>query len=169
MEEEKRKAYSEVVEILKLIDDEQRIEKIPFEVIELIKRNSDPLYKPSIDKNKPIEEQGLRNETYSILGWIANKYWNEDIVIESKDKENIQTEETPQEKDVKTINETINKIEERAAVYNDLEPKILEYCTEQDNLPILRSNIKWYNKIKDKVIRLLKTLFKTKDTKNQAN
>lgn len=169
MEEEKRKAYSEVVEILKLIDDEQRIEKIPFEVIELIKRNSDPLYKPSIDKNKPIEEQGLRNETYSILGWIANKYWNEDIVIESKDKENIQTEETPQEKDVKTINETINKIEERAAVYNDLEPKILEYCTEQDNLPILRSNIKWYNKIKDKVIRLLKILFKTKDTKNQAN
>ena len=169
MEEEKRKAYSEVVEILKLIDDEQRIEKIPFEVIELIKRNSDPLYKPSIDKNKPIEEQGLRNETYSILGWIANKYWNEDIVIESKDKENIQTEETPQEKDVKTINETINKIEERAAVYNDLEPKILEYCTEQDNLPILRSNIKWYNKLKDKVIRLLKMLFKSKEVNNQTN
>ena len=106
---------------------------------------------------------------YWYLNLIIVKYWNEDIVIESKDKENIQTEETPQEKDVKTINETINKIEERAAVYNDLEPKILEYCTEQDNLPILRSNIKWYNKIKDKVIRLLKTLFKTKDTKNQAN
>lgn len=169
MEEEKRKAYSEVVEILKLIDDEQKIEKIPFEVVELIKRNSDPLYKPCIDKNKPIEEQGLRNETYSILGWIAKKYWNEEIVIESKEKEISETEKTQQEKDIKTLNETINKIEERAAVYNDLEPKILEYCTEQENLPILRSSIKWYNKIKDKVIRLLKILFKTKDTKNQAN
>ena len=50
MEEEKRKAYSEVVEILKLIEDENRIEKIPFEVIELIKKNSDPEYKPIIDK-----------------------------------------------------------------------------------------------------------------------
>lgn len=167
MEEEKRKAYSEVVEILKLIDDEQRIEKIPFEVVELIKRNSDPLYKPCIDKNKPIEEQGLRNETYSILGWIANKYWNEDIVIEPK-LEVSKTEDTQQE-EKKTISETINNIEERAAVYNDLEPKILEYCTEQDNLPILRSNIKWYNKLKDKVIRLLKMLFKSKEVNNQTN
>ena len=39
MEEEKRKAYSEVVEILKLIEDEKALEAIPFEVIELIKKN----------------------------------------------------------------------------------------------------------------------------------
>lgn len=166
MEEEKRKAYSEVVEILKLIDDEQRIEKIPFEVIELIKRNSDPLYKPNIDKDKPIEEQGLRNDTYSILGWIANKYWNEDIVIESNNEKEIgEIEETQKEEDTKTINE----IEERAAVYNDLEPKILEYCTEQDNLPILRSDVKWYIRLKDRVIRLLKIIFKAKDVKKQTN
>lgn len=167
MEEEKRKAYSEVVEILKLIDDEQRIEKIPFEVIELIKRNSDPQYKPTIDKDKPIENQNLRDETYSILGWIANKYWNEDIIIEPKSE--IIDENKDEQLETKTVKETVNNIEERAAVYNDLEPRIIEYCTQMDNLPILRSDIKWYNKIKDKVIKLLKIIFRVKDTKKQNN
>ena len=167
MEEEKRKAYSEVVEILKLIDDEQRIEKIPFEVIELIKRNSDPQYKPTINKDRPIEDQNLRNETYSILGWIANKYWNEDIIIEPKNE--ITNEIKYEQQETKTINETINNIEERAAVYNDLNPKIIEYCTEQDKLPILRSDIKWYSRIKEKVIKLLKILFRVKDAKKQSN
>ena len=167
MEEEKRKAYSEVVEILKLIDDEQRIEEIPFEVIELIKRNSDPQYKPTINKDRPIEDQNLRNETYSILGWIANKYWNEDIIIEPKNE--ITNEIKYEQQETKTINETINNIEERAAVYNDLDPKIIEYCTEQDKLPILRSDIKWYSRIKEKVIKLLKILFRVKDAKKQSN
>ena len=86
MEEEKKKAYSEVVEILKLIDDEERLEKIPFEVIELIKRNSDPTYKPTISKEKPLEEQNLMDETYAILGWIANKYWEENLYETSKEE-----------------------------------------------------------------------------------
>ena len=83
MEEEKKKAYSEVVEILKLIDNEEKIEKIPFEVIQLIKNNSDPSYKPTIDKDKPLEEQNLKDETYSIIAWIANKYWNENIDMDT--------------------------------------------------------------------------------------
>ena len=167
MEEEKRKAYSEVVEILKLIDDERRIEKIPFEVIELIKRNSDPEYRPSIDKEKPLEDQELRNETYSIIGWIASKYWNEEIIehnVEDKTSEsNIQRE------DSKTAKETINNIEERAAVYNDIEPIIMENCTDKDNLPVLKSSIKWYVKIKEKVIKLLKVLFGKKNIREQNN
>ena len=167
MEEEKRKAYSEVVEILKLIDDERRIEKIPFEVIELIKRNSDPEYRPSIDKEKPLEDQELRNETYSIIGWIASKYWNEEIIehnVEDKTSEsNIQRE------DSKTAKETINNIEERAAVYNDIEPIIMENCTDKDNLPVLKSSIKWYIKIKEKVIKLLKVLFGKKNIREQNN
>lgn len=167
MEEEKRKAYSEVVEILKLIDDEHRIEKIPFEVVELIKRNSDPLYKPNIEKDKPIEEQGLRNETYSILAWLAKKYWNEDFEVEIKDLTDIKKEEIKE--NTKTISETVNNIEQRAAVYNDLEPKIIEYCTEQEKLPILISDIKWYNIIKQKVINLLKMLFRSKKDYKQTN
>ena len=167
MEEEKRKAYSEVVEILKLIDDEKRIEKIPFEVIELIKRNSDPEYKPSIDKEKPLEDQELRKETYSIIGWIANKYWDEEI-IEHSIEENI-SESDIQKEEFKTAKETINNIEERAAVYNDIEPIIIENCTDKDKLQVLKSDIKWYVKIKEKVIKLLKVLFGKKNIREQNN
>ena len=167
MEEEKRKAYSEVVEILKLIDDEKRIEKIPFEVIELIKRNSDPEYRPSIDKEKPLEDQNLKKETYSIIGWIASKYWNEEI-IEHNIEENI-SESNIQKEESKTAKETINNIEERAAVYNDIEPIIIENCTDKDNLPVLKSSIKWYVKIKEKVIKLLKVLFGKKNIREQNN
>ena len=167
MEEEKRKAYSEVVEILKLIDDEKRIEKIPFEVIELIKRNSDPEYRPRIDKEKPLEDQNLKKETYSIIGWIASKYWNEEI-IEHNIEENI-SESNIQNEESKTAKETINNIEERAAVYNDIEPIIIENCTDKDNFPVLKSSIKWYVKIKEKVIKLLKVLFGKKNIREQNN
>ncbi len=167
MEEEKRKAYSEVVEILKLIDDEKRIEKIPFEVIELIKRNSDPEYKPIIDKEKPLEDQNLRKETYSIIGWIASKYWNENI-IEQNVEDDI-CESNIQKEDSKTVKETINNIEERAAVYNDIEPIIIENCTNKYNLPVLKSNIKWYVRIKEQVIKLLKVLFGKKSIREQNN
>ena len=87
MDEEKRKAYSEVVEILKQINNEEMMEKIPFEVIELIKSNSDPTYKPEIRKDIPLENQNLKNETYSIMAWIANKYWGENIEVAGNNQE----------------------------------------------------------------------------------
>ena len=168
MEEEKRKAYSEVVEILKLIDDEKRIEKIPFEVIELIKNNADPQYKPNINKDKPIDEQNLRNETFSILGWIANKYWDEDIIIEQKQQKDDKVEDIEKE-ERKSLSEEINNLDEKAAVYNDLDPKVIEYCTEQNKLPILKSDLKWYKRVKEQIIRLFKIIFRIKENKKENN
>ena len=72
-------AYSEVIEVLKLIENDDKLEKLPMEFVELIKNKSNPKYKPQISKEIPIEEQNLREETYSILAWIAKKYWNEKI------------------------------------------------------------------------------------------
>lgn len=146
MEEEKRKAYSEVVEILKLIEDEEKLAKIPFEVIELIKKNADPAYSPKISKEIPIEEQGLRTQTYSILAWIASKYWGENLMQEQNIEQKGESQKEEIEKtDIKDI-----------VVYNDIEPEILE----KTKLPILVSHLKWYEKIKIKVIKLLKLLFK---------
>lgn len=167
MEEEKKKAYSEVVEILKLIEDEKKIEKIPFEVIELIKNNSDSNYKPTIDKEKPLEEQELKDETYSILAWIANKYWNEDINIEPIEKEreadftltnNIEITEQ-----IKKHNTTKNLLP-KASVYNDMEPKLLAKCDELGSVPVLIKENTWFAVIKEKVIKLLKILFRVKKT-----
>jgi len=202
MEEEKKKAYSEVVEILKLIDNEEKIEKIPFEVIQLIKNNSDPSYKPTIDKDKPLEEQNLKDETYSIIAWIANKYWNENITIEQNNSETIQTGDTlnvNEQTEVKTaryegdqneteeaeyetvqteteriVNSNINNITEtklshKASVYNDLEREILERCDQLEQLPILKSDLKWFNRIKQQVLRLLKILFRVKSAEKEMN
>ena len=202
MEEEKKKAYSEVVEILKLIDNEEKIEKIPFEVIQLIKNNSDPSYKPTIDKDKPLEEQNLKDETYSIIAWIANKYWNENITIEQNNSETIQTGDTlnvNEQTEVKTaryegdqteteeaeyetvqteteriVNSNINNITEtklspKASVYNDLEREILERCDQLEQLPILKSDLKWFSRIKQHVLKLLKILFKVKNAEKEIN
>ena len=148
MEEEKKKAYSEVVEVLKLIEDEEKMEKIPFEVIQLIKTNSDPMYKPEIKKEIPLEEQNLRDETYRILGWIANKYWDADNIIEK-------TENHEEVEDTQKIENT----DEEVSVYNDIEPE----CLEKTNLPILASEISLFERIKIKVIQLFRMIFKIKD------
>lgn len=155
MEEEKRKAYSEVVEILKLIENEEKIEKIPFEVIELIKRNSDPEYRPNISKEIPIENQNLMEDTYSILAWIANKYWGENIETISLDN----VEES--DDNISAINESQEDINEakEVVVYNDIEPETID--ANPNNLPVLVENISWYEKIKMKVIKLLKMIFRT--------
>ena len=170
MEEEKRKAYSEVVGILKLIEDEKALEAIPFEVIELIKKNADPTYKPNISKEIPIEEQNLRNETYSIMGWIANKYWGQEIGNENVE-ETPKSEEKAQEENIEHVQETIQndteqienieksqtKEDEDGYVYTDIEPE----CLEASNLPMLL-DIKWYQRLKNQVIKLIKKLFRIK-------
>ena len=177
MEEEKRKAYSEVVEILKLIEDEKALEAIPFEVIELIKKNADPTYRPNISKEIPIEEQNLKNETYSIMGWIANKYWgqeigNENVEESQKVEDNSQVEhiEAVKENAQDSIQEKTNNTEQientekvnmkedkEVSVYNDIEPE----CLEGSNLPML-VDIKWYQRLKNQVIKIIRKLFRIK-------
>ena len=127
MEENKKKAYSEIVEILKLIEDEEKLSKIPFEVIQMFKNNSDPEYKPSISMEIPLEEQNLMNETYSILGFIATKYWGG------------------------TLEEEASEI---------IEEK--EDVQEENKLPVLVEDTKWYEKIKNKIIAFLNKIFSKK-------
>lgn len=142
MDKDKQRAYSEIVEILKLIEDEEKIEKIPFEVIEMIKNNSDPEYKPEISKEKPLEEQNLSQTTFGILNWIASKYWEEDIIKINKDSED----------NIHTI------------IYNDLEPELLEKVENiKDNskLPLNINGLNLYEKIIIKIAYFLKKIFKT--------
>lgn len=71
--------YSEVIAVLKIMDDDEKLEKLPMEFVELLKNKSNPGYEPKISKDKPIEEQNLKNETYGLIAWIAQKYWHEKI------------------------------------------------------------------------------------------
>lgn len=154
MEEEKRKAYSEVVEVLKLIDDEKKLETIPFEVVQLIKGNADPTYKPEISKEIPLEEQNLMDETYRIIAWIASKYWGENIeeITEEKQEDNNNLSQN-----ISETNTSENVAEEQEKL------NIIENNKEENILPILVNEMKWYEKIKIKVIKFLKKIFGKKE------
>ena len=157
MEENKRKAYSEIVEILKLIEDEEKLSKIPFEVIQMFKNNSDPEYKPKISMEIPLEEQNLMNETYSILGFIATKYWTD--TIEQGVSANIEVQEEEVEKVEEVTEELVEKIQEFKEE-NDVSEIIAE-----SNLPVLVEDVKWFKKIKDKIIAFLNKIFSKKKDK----
>ena len=157
MEENKRKAYSEIVEILKLIEDEEKLSKIPFEVIQMFKNNSDPEYKPTISMEIPLEEQNLMNETYSILGFIATKYWTDTI-------EEVSVETEIQQEKVQEVNEELVEKIEEFKEENDVSEIIEEKqeAQEENNLPVLVEDIKWYKKIKEKIIAFLNRIFSRK-------
>lgn len=160
MEEETKKAYSEVIEVLKLIDEDDKFEKLPFEFVQLLKRNADPTYKPYITKEIPLEEQNLKNETYKILAWIADKYWGKTIYEEIKEDDEINDnieELTTENEEIEEIEKEKDK-ENEVYVYTDIEEESLE----GQNLPFVIDNLKWYEKIKIKVINLFKSIFKIK-------
>lgn len=78
--EDRSDVYTEVVEYLKTIDDDEKLEKLPMEFVELLKKKSNPNYKPKISKDIPLEEQNLKEETYSLIAWISKKYWDEVVL-----------------------------------------------------------------------------------------
>lgn len=76
MEENSQRAYSEVHEILNLLE-EDFYNKIPEKILKFFKEERDLEYTPIIDINKPLEEQGLLNRTIAILSILNINYWCE--------------------------------------------------------------------------------------------
>ncbi len=74
LDTEIKKAYSEVYEILKLVDKEY-FDKIPKKFVEFLEREKDNNYIPNINENIPLEEQKLLNDTINILAMIKLDYW----------------------------------------------------------------------------------------------
>lgn len=52
--------------------------------------------------------------------------------------------------------------DKRAGVYNDIEPSVLyaEVPTNSEELPVSLSNLNWYGKIKNGVVKLFKIIFR---------
>ena len=151
MEKDNRDAYSEVIGILKLIDDEKLLEALPMEMLEVIKSKADPEYKPQISSEILLDEQNLQPETLPILSWIAMKYWN--IDGEHKD---IQQEENKMQIEKEENKVQIEK-QENLNNLKDEESKIKEINTV---LPIAHDQLKWYEKIKIKILEFINKLFK---------
>ena len=90
-------------------------------MLELLKSKANPEYKPKISKDIPLDEQNLQPETFAILNWIIQKYWNDE-------QEQEQNEQIDREVSAK--------------------------------LPVLLDNLKWYEKIKIRIIELFSKIFK---------
>lgn len=145
MEKDNRNAYSEVIEILKLLDDEKKLEALPIEMLEVLKSKANPEYKPQISSEIPLEEQNLQPETFSILSWIAMKYWNEEIDGETEIQENLQNEQKIEIEDNENKNE---------------EDEVLKEEQTSSILPVLHKDLKWYERIKAKIIEFFNKIFK---------
>lgn len=74
MEENSSLAYSEVYEILKLIEDEY-VNRIPKKIMDFFEEERDKEYNPIIDVNIPLDEQNLKRETMVLLAILNYNYW----------------------------------------------------------------------------------------------
>jgi len=74
MDKSSNKAYSEVCEILDILEDEA-ISKVPKKIIDFFNEEKDKDYKPKIDLSKPLEEQGLMRDTIVLLAILNLNYW----------------------------------------------------------------------------------------------
>ena len=146
MEKDNKNAYSEVIEILKFLDDEKKLEALPIEMLEVLKSKANPEYKPQISKDIPLEEQNLQPETLQILAWIASKYWVDEV----------NTSESQNLNDIEEKEDETNNIE---AVESEEE---LEEKKENSNLPIIHKDLKWYEKIKEKILEFFDKIFNRK-------
>lgn len=70
-------AYSEVLEILKYISEED-YDKIPQNKIELFKTNSNKYYKFIYNPEKTLDEQNVSKRAKAIIGVLFRDYWATD-------------------------------------------------------------------------------------------
>ena len=72
-----RQAYSEIDEFLRLLSEEQR-NKIPQKLREFFKEEKDQEYFKNIDRDIPIKDQNLKEETLGIIALLNLQYWCKD-------------------------------------------------------------------------------------------
>ena len=157
--EDNKNAYSEVIEILKLVDDEKKLEALPMEMLELIKSKVNPEYKPIINKDIPLDEQNLQPETFALLNWITQKYWNENL--KQEDYESIKATDPIEEK---TIENTLTDVDVDSTDIIQNTEEIENTENRATILPVLLNNLKWYEKIKIKIIELFNKIFKKRNS-----
>lgn len=96
MEDNYKKAYKEVVEILKFVSKEN-VDKISKEMLDMFEEEQDKEYNFKVDTTKSFEEQELLEETKAIFSNIFRDYWANDyqrkVIIEKENMDRIKLEE----------------------------------------------------------------------------
>ncbi len=129
-------ACEEIWEIIEQLGEEDR-NKIPKEIIETIDRNRDKYYNANIDLDIPLEEQKISEKAVDLLCYINLEYLS-----------------TPEEKEelIKIYSENERRLSEELDVYKIFEKR----KNKIENLPVEIKPKKWYERIFEKLKRLLK-------------
>lgn len=141
LDTEIKKAYSEVYEILKMVDKEY-FDKIPKKFVEFLEREKDNNYIPNINENISLEEQKLLNDTINILAMIKLDYW---CSSEEEKSELLKLLNENEKKHRENINEKYNP------------ENIFEKTTNRENKDLVEvKEKKWYEKFWDMFRNILK-------------
>lgn len=141
------KAYKETYEILKYLPKEDQ-EKIPREMINMLKINMDKEYEYSLDKSKPFEEQKMLKETREILAIFYKDYWatpERKKIIQEKISNDIRKAEELKKEKYNPNNIFQNRREIKRKEDDD---RVSQSITESNN--------KWYIKL----VNFIKNIFK---------
>lgn len=146
-----RQAYSEVTEIINLLDEDDR-KKIPLNLRKYFENERDKKYYKKINLSLSMKEQGLKRETIAIIAMLNLNYICRDISEKEKlqkkynDNEEKYQDELSRKYNVNSIFKN-NNIEEynNENLYNNIEEKSLIIKKE---------------KLLSKVIRFFKKIFK---------
>lgn len=141
------KAYTEVLEILKYLPQEE-LEKIPQEKIEFYERNCDKQYKFEFDISKPIDEQQTLRETNAVIVLLFRDYFATELQKEKLEKILLQNEE----KQDKEFREKYNPDE---IFKKSVEDNVEKQTETMDLVEIKRDNI--IKEIFKKIINFIKT------------
>lgn len=141
LDTEIKKAYSEVYEILKMVDKEY-FDRIPKKFVEFLEREKDNNYIPNINENIPLEEQKLLNDTINILAMIKLDYW---CSSEEEKSELLKLLNENEKKHRENINEKYNP------------ENIFEKTTNRENKDLVEvKKKKWRKKFWDMFRNILK-------------
>ena len=135
-------AYTEVIEILKYVPDED-VQKIPEEKLEFYKNNMNKEYQYSLDMTKEFEEQEMSEITKAILANIFRDYW-----ATPYQKERIEAKERY---DLEKIEEEKREKYNPDNIFKNKEEKVIEKV----NLPVEIKKKTFFKKL----ITFIKRLF----------
>ena len=145
-----RQAYSEVTEIINLLDEDDR-KKIPLNLRKYFEKKRDKKYNKTIDLSVSMKEQGLKRETIAIIAMLNLNY----ICNDKSEREKLQKKYGENEK--KYQDELSKKYNIKDIFKNSIEEKNDE---DLENLQEEKALIVKKEKFLSKVIRFLKKIFK---------
>ena len=154
-------AYAEVLEILSFTHI-SLVEKVPNKLISIFKNNALSTYEYHLDRNIPLEDQELSQETATLLTLISLNYWCspeekkelQKILIENENAEKQELEEKY------NINNLFSNQKTDIQEIEASEEKTTTETFEESNLPIDTTQLPWYKKIIIKLNEIISKIIK---------